>query len=94
MVKSGVISEPLQISEIAARIREWLETPRAEATRAPSAGESRTDGSRTDMRQSESQMDMRRAELSSTELDRSQVIAKREAGIAAQADELPSAREA
>jgi uncharacterized protein (TIGR00159 family) len=45
----GVISDPLTPADLDDRISEWLETPRAEATRSPSE-ESRADLSRTDLK--------------------------------------------
>jgi diadenylate cyclase len=43
MVRRGRMSEALRVSELEARITEWLTTPRDAATHEPGAGESRVD---------------------------------------------------
>ncbi|MCH9680340.1 MAG: diadenylate cyclase [Deltaproteobacteria bacterium] len=66
LAQSGHMSEALRVSELEARITEWLTTPRAEATRAPT-----TDGEL-------SAADLSRADMSKVDLDRSAVIRRRD----------------
>lgn len=49
----GVISEPIQASELPDRIAQWLETPRAEGTRSPGDEEPTADMSIADMKRAD-----------------------------------------
>ena len=70
LVQHGQMTEALRVSELEARITEWLTTPRAEATRAPAgASESQVDLSNAELS---------RADMSRIDLDRSAVIRRQE----------------
>lgn len=62
IAQGGVISEPIEVSELEGRIGEWLQTPRAEGTRSP-----RDEAEK-------SKADMSRAELSRVDLKRDEVV--------------------
>lgn len=95
LVQGGAISEPLSPEQLDARITEWLATPRAEASRSPSA-ESRTDLSRTDLSRADlSRADLSRADASRTDLGAPSEASEAEVARAAPATKpLPEAKEA
>ncbi len=66
LAQQGQMSEALRVSELEARITEWLTTPRAEATRAPTVDSEL------------SQAELSRADMSRADLDRSAVIRRRD----------------
>jgi hypothetical protein len=84
------------VSELEAHITVWLTTPRAEATRAPAAGESRADLGTAELRAEGSRVDLERSALAARTGDGSGVVVRPDglgkgaAGARASADGKPS----